>query len=121
MLEALKIMEAGADEGANDGEEEHNVASEERMDESTGAAPRAVSRRTTDTMRNVGMPYFEEMVENSPLGWIKRQKGGHTSRDGRTTVEWEVTEIGDDVPAGMITTQETDAETSGSKRQKLDT
>lgn len=46
-------------------------------------------------MRNRGMPFFESMVENSRLGRIKRQKGGHTSRDGRRTVEWEVVEMDD--------------------------
>lgn len=40
-----------------------------------------------------GFPWFETMVENSRLGRIKRQKGGHKSRDGRTKVEWEVVEL----------------------------
>lgn len=54
-------------------------------------------------MQNRGMPYFEEMVENSRLGRIKRQKGGHTSADGARSVQWEVIEIGgddDDQPMG---------------------
>ncbi|KAL2351058.1 hypothetical protein BJ546DRAFT_998775 [Cryomyces antarcticus] len=52
-------------------------------------------------MRNRGMPYFESMIENSRLGRIKRRRGGHTSRDGSVTVEWEVVEYteGDDEPA----------------------
>lgn len=45
-------------------------------------------------MQGRGIPYFEEMVENSRLGRIKRQRGGQTSADGRATVQWEVIEIG---------------------------
>lgn len=40
------------------------------------------------------MPWFEEMVEGSELGRVKRRRGGETSSDGKTTVEWEVVEIG---------------------------
>ncbi|KAF2766997.1 hypothetical protein EJ03DRAFT_259015, partial [Teratosphaeria nubilosa] len=56
---------------------------------SSSARPRPDHR-----MSGRGLPYFEEMVENSRLGRIKRQKGGHTSSDGRTTVQWEIVEIG---------------------------
>ena len=48
------------------------------------------------SMSGRGMPYFEEMVENSRLGRIKRQRGGHTSTDGTSMVQWEVVEIGGD-------------------------
>lgn len=46
-----------------------------------------------------GAPWFEEMVEKTPLGRIKRQKGGHmtTSNDGTVEqVEWEVFEWNDE-------------------------
>ena len=43
-----------------------------------------------------GMPWFEEMVEGSELGRIKRRRGGETSPDGSTRIEWEVVEIGGD-------------------------
>ncbi|KAF2662596.1 hypothetical protein K491DRAFT_700352 [Lophiostoma macrostomum CBS 122681] len=39
-----------------------------------------------------GAPWFEEMVENTRLGRIKQQRGGHSSRDGSVRVEWEVME-----------------------------
>ncbi|KAF2272078.1 uncharacterized protein EI97DRAFT_386577 [Westerdykella ornata] len=39
-----------------------------------------------------GAPWFEELVERTHLGRIKQQRGGHSSRDGRVTVEWEVIE-----------------------------
>ncbi|CAF9925047.1 MAG: hypothetical protein HETSPECPRED_005730 [Heterodermia speciosa] len=41
-----------------------------------------------------GSPWFEEMVEGSELGRIRRRRGGQTSTDGRTRYEWEVVEIG---------------------------
>lgn len=66
-------------------------------------------------MRNRGIPYFEEMVENSRLGRIKRQKGGHTSQDGRTTVQWEVVEIDNSEPS---TGEETAVDNGGSARAK---
>lgn len=40
-----------------------------------------------------GAPWFEEMVEGSALGRIRRRRGGETSQDGRTRVEWEVVEF----------------------------
>ena len=43
-----------------------------------------------------GIPWFEEMVEGSELGRIKRRRGGQTSADGSTRIEWEVVEIGGD-------------------------
>jgi hypothetical protein len=42
-----------------------------------------------------GAPWFQEMVEKTPLGKIKRQKGGHTTTGSDGTVEqveWEVFE-----------------------------
>ncbi|KAF1974248.1 hypothetical protein BU23DRAFT_553616 [Bimuria novae-zelandiae CBS 107.79] len=43
-----------------------------------------------------GAPWFEEMVKHTPLGRIKQQRGGHTSRDGSEHVEWEVIEWTED-------------------------
>ena len=51
-----------------------------------------------------GVPWFEEMVEGSTLGRIRRRRGGETSQDGRTRVEWEVVEFDggeDDSSSGM--------------------
>lgn len=44
-----------------------------------------------------GVPWFETMVEDSQLGRIRRQKGGHTSSDGKMMVEWEVVEVDDGI------------------------
>ena len=40
-----------------------------------------------------GTPWFEEMIEGSELGRIKRRRGGGKSSDGKVTVEYEVTEF----------------------------
>ena len=40
-----------------------------------------------------GNPWFEEMIQGSELGRIKRRRGGETSSDGKTIIEWEVTEF----------------------------
>ncbi|KAF6234983.1 hypothetical protein HO173_006913 [Letharia columbiana] len=48
-----------------------------------------------------GTPWFEEMIQGSELGRIKRRRGRETSSDGRTKVEWEISEFGSgdgDVP-----------------------
>lgn len=88
--------------------------------------PSLIPRRSSQAphpMRNRGMPFFESMVENSRLGRIKRQKGGHTSRDGRTTVSWEVVEIdgGHDGGDGQEGEGEGEGEVGGrSKRPRLE-
>ena len=38
-----------------------------------------------------GQPWFEDIIEGSELGKIRRRRGGET--DGSTTVEWEVFEF----------------------------
>jgi len=58
-----------------------------------------------------GTPWFEEMIEGSELGRMKRRRGGHTSADGKTKVEWEVVEFGDDNEEGGLT---------GGEKRKLD-
>ncbi|KAL8840179.1 MAG: hypothetical protein Q9205_006113 [Flavoplaca limonia] len=39
-----------------------------------------------------GAPWFEDMIEGSQLGQIKRKRGGYSSADGRSKVNWEVVE-----------------------------
>ncbi|EON69007.1 hypothetical protein W97_08265 [Coniosporium apollinis CBS 100218] len=53
--------------------------------------------------RNRGAPWFEEMVQQTRLGRIKRQKGGHTSNDGSMRVEWEIVEYEGDTEDGTVT------------------
>ena len=65
----------------------------------------------TDQQREVrGNPWFEEMIEGSELGRIKRQRGGESSADGKSSVEWEVFEI----------TNETGDGSTGTGKRKLD-
>ena len=48
-----------------------------------------------------GNPWFEEIIEGSELGRIKRKRGGHTSADGKSKFEWEVVEMNDDDQVGL--------------------
>ncbi|KAL8710157.1 MAG: hypothetical protein Q9220_005240 [cf. Caloplaca sp. 1 TL-2023] len=45
-----------------------------------------------------GRPWFEEMIEGSELGRIKRRRGGHSSADGQSKVAWEVVEFSTEPP-----------------------
>lgn len=136
-LEALRILpDADSDEesstagaegmirGATINDEDHIPTNEE----SAGGvdAPHLAHVRTSTreamqpphNLRNRGIPYFEEMVENSRLGRIKRRMGGHTSEDGTTSVQWEVMEIGgaeNDQPMTDVS-----APPAPNKRLKLD-
>lgn len=40
-----------------------------------------------------GVPWFEEMIEGSELGRIRRRRGVQSSADGKSNVEWEVVEF----------------------------
>lgn len=71
-------------------------SSDDDFSAATAAGPsrqtRAVSTRSEQRER--GAPWFEEMVENSRLGRLKQQRGGHMAREGGVSVkvEWEVME-----------------------------
>lgn len=129
MLEALNVMpdtvedEEGLVQGDDVDKEDHMPTNEDNMGGVEGPAAsmlatQPASQQLSRNMQNRGMPYFEEMVENSRLGRIKRQKGGHTSSDGRSTVQWEVVEIGGDGPAELETEAASEASPSRTKRQK---
>lgn len=108
-LEALQLYgdseeeserELVRDEGETINNEDHIPTNEESIagvDGPAAIAPTSTASRqrpvVTHRMHNRGMPYFEEMVEDSRLGRIKRWKGGHTSADGARSVEWEVIEM----------------------------
>ena len=134
LLEALNILpdttsedEEGQTKGSEVNEEDHIPTNEEdeggvdAMPDPGRARPREVSTQTMHSMQNRGMPYFEEMVENSRLGRIKRQRGGQTSQDGRMVVQWEVVEIGgdDEESTRMETDQDAGGGKASNKRQKL--
>ena len=113
------------DEGVDEENHVPEEAAHEALFEGTadGEAKRTVrapgQSAVSHRMQNRGMPWFEELVEHSRLGRIKRQKGGHRSADGTRSVEWEVVEYDgtDDEP---MTGTATEAAATGAKRQKLD-
>ncbi|KAL9089284.1 MAG: hypothetical protein Q9165_005852 [Trypethelium subeluteriae] len=101
-------QEEEVEETRTEGVEQADASSAKRRREGTREVVRTQSQ-DQPTMR--GFPWFESVVENSRLGRIKRQKGGHTSRDGTTRVEWEVVEV--DGEGG----EETEVEQRGTKRK----
>jgi hypothetical protein len=78
-----KLNELGLLEGLD---EEQSASAEQQQ---RAVAP-AASRIGVVTHR--GAPWFEDLIEDSQLGRLRRQKGGHTSADGSITVQWEVME-----------------------------
>ena len=134
LLETLDIISDTAENedepvrGGDVDEEELVRTNEESMGGVEGPETTVTSQPTSEQlttlrpqfMQNRGMPYFEEMVENSRLGRIKRQKGGHTSRDGRKTVQWEVVELGGNDASPMETDAGIGGDRSSNKRQKTD-
>jgi hypothetical protein len=67
---------------------------EEEEEEVTGQESDVQKYRPIQGVAHRGAPWFEEMAEKTPLGKVKRQKGGHTTTSGDSTVEveWEVFE-----------------------------
>lgn len=70
----------------------------------TESAERALARSTgpeassaLNTLTGPDLPWFEAMLEGSALGRMRRRTGGGISGDGRTRVEWEIVDFGDDV------------------------
>ncbi len=53
-----------------------------------------------ETREIQGAPWFEDIIEGSELGRMKRQRGGHSSADGRSKVSWEVVEFTSDPSDG---------------------
>lgn len=63
----------------------------ERPQTATGGSGQIASLNQGREVR--GTPWFEEMIQGSELGRITRKRGGETSSDGTTRVEWEITEF----------------------------
>ncbi len=66
-----------------------NESSDDEVSVSAGthATSRATARLET---QDRGAPWFEEMVQNTPLGRLKQQRGGHSGNG--VQVEWEIIE-----------------------------
>lgn len=73
-------------------EEDEGVAKEGRPRER--GSKEVTHKRGVEGREVRGNPWFEEMIEGSELGRIKRRRGGKTSRDGRSRYEWEIVEVG---------------------------
>ena len=72
------------------------------------------------SMSNRGLPLFEEMVDDSRLGRIKRRSGAHVGADG-SRVEWSVVELDGEEGGGDAVMGEAVAAEggNGNKRVKL--
>ena len=84
---------------ATPAEEEEDSETNLRARESANTG-NALTRAESREIR--GVPWFEEMVRGSEMGRIKRRRGGETSADGRSRVEWEVVEIGGDEGESLV-------------------
>lgn len=61
-----------------------------------GSISRELTRNEEGT-ETLGLPWFQDMIEGSQLGRIGRtRRGGGVSADGRTKVEWEIVEFGNE-------------------------
>jgi len=107
-LEEWGLMPASSSE-----DEENESVQNLALQSTSHAQSRAVTRQPQGN-RHRGAPWFEEMVRHTPIGRIKRQKGGHASRDGSTTMEWEVVEVGED---GDREATEQDNSTQGKRKR----
>lgn len=79
---------SGSSGSASGGEEEEEegkeVSAARRRQDLRASAARSMSNRS--------VPFFEEMLEDSRLGKIKRRSGAHVRADG-STVEWTFVEL----------------------------
>lgn len=83
--ESLEILEeAGHFAGAG---EKGRDATDEEKELDKGTVKRKHMRELS------GTPWFEEMIEGSELGKLKRRRGWQESSDGKTQIEWEVVEF----------------------------
>ncbi|KAL9066141.1 MAG: hypothetical protein Q9157_007241 [Trypethelium eluteriae] len=125
-LVGLGLLPDEGEEEEEDEEEDEGEEGREREERRTEGAEQGdepSARRRSEGIREVvrsqpqdrmtvrGFPWFESMVDNSRLGHVKRQKGGHTSRDGTTRVEWEVVEVDGEGGEGI------EVEQRGTKRK----
>jgi hypothetical protein len=80
-----------------------------------GEQDEPTERETAVVRESFGVPWFEELVEGTRLGKLRRQRGGHGSQDGRVQVEWEIIEY-----SGGSDMEDVDMPTPSSGKRKLD-
>lgn len=91
-----KLEEAGILSQASAEQEGHHATTEKNRHE-------AVSTFRDQGREVRGNPWFEEVIEGSELGRLKRRRGGGSTADGKTMVEWEVVEFEGDEGDGAVT------------------
>lgn len=64
-----------------------------------------------------GVPWFEDLVQDTRLGRLRRKHGGGRSQDGRVQVEWEIIEYTDHGNDGV---EDVDMPTASAGKRKLD-
>ena len=112
VLEGLGWLDDASESSSNvDEEEESSAAATNRRGLLRQSAARSMSNR--------GLPFFEEMVDDSRLGRIKRRSGAHVRADG-STVEWSVVELEGDEGGDAVMEEAVSSESgNGNKRVKL--
>ena len=125
LLDGLGLLEDSESDSANEGNGREDSNNIHHVTSQVDAA-RQPSSDAARRMEHRGVPYFEEMIEHSRLGRIRRRKGADVSSDGTTVVQWEIAEMdGPDDVTMTSTTETTAAETSDetserAKRPKLE-
>jgi hypothetical protein len=56
------------------------------------AAPATPTKRTA-LQQSFGVPWFDGLIEGSRLGSMRRSYGARQSRDGQTSIEWDIVEF----------------------------
>ncbi|KAL7950499.1 hypothetical protein V8C42DRAFT_306692 [Trichoderma barbatum] len=55
-------------------------------------APPSTPTRRTAIQQSFGVPWFDGLIEGSRLGSMRRSHGAKRSRDGQTSIEWDIVE-----------------------------
>nr|POE79810.1 hypothetical protein CFP56_07876 [Quercus suber] len=95
-MAAEGITEEGLVKGGSVTNEDH--VNKDDMDHAVDVLTRR--NRPAHSMLDRGLPGFEETIESSPVGRIRRRRGGHASGNGRVRIEWEIVEIEGDGDEG---------------------
>lgn len=91
-----------------DGDEDAPAGSE--------AAPAATPTKRTAIQQSFGVPWFDGLIEGSRLGSMRRSYGTRRSRDGQTSIEWDIVEFSEN---GGGETGEGDAALTNLGKRKL--
>ncbi|KAM0253868.1 hypothetical protein ACHAQJ_007096 [Trichoderma viride] len=66
--------------------------SDEGPSAASEAAPATPTKRTA-LQQSFGVPWFDGLIEGSRLGKMRRSYGTGRSRDGQTSIEWDIVEF----------------------------